>query len=76
MRSWRRSPGTCGRTGAIQREVEYQRGVETVRNTGRLQQALASGENLEASSQGTQHLLAALDRAIEEVQRADWSIDS
>ncbi len=63
-------------TGAIQREVEYQRGMETVRNNRRLQQALAAGENLEASSQGIQHLLDGLDTASEEVQRADWSIDS
>jgi hypothetical protein len=62
--------------GAIQREIEGQRRLETVRDTARRHQALDSNEYLEGSSQGIQQLLEGLERAIEEVQRVDWSIDS
>ena len=72
---WKDRRGQQFEAGAIQREVEYRRGVEEARNTGRLQQALASGENLETSGQGIQHLLDALDAAIEQGQRDDWPID-
>jgi hypothetical protein len=73
---WKERRAQRFETGAIQREVVYRRGVETVRNNGRLQQAFDSGENLEESSQGIQHLLIGLDTAIEQVQQLDWPIDS
>jgi hypothetical protein len=73
---WKERRAQRFETGAIQREVAYRRGVETVRDNGRLQQAFDSGENLEESFQGIQHLLNGLDTAIEQVQRRDWTIDS
>jgi len=62
--------------GAIQRELEARRAQETQQRHGLFQSALDSGDDLESSVEGIQHLLAGLTRAIEEVQQAKWSADS
>ncbi|HJY87097.1 MAG TPA: hypothetical protein VKE24_09700 [Candidatus Acidoferrales bacterium] len=73
---WKERRAQRYEVGAIQREIEYRRGLEAARNHGRFERALESGENLEESVEGIQYLLAALERAIDEVQRGDWSTDS
>ena len=73
---WRGRRAQRYEAGAIQREVEYQRDQEAARSQGRFLRALNSGESLEESVEGIEYLLAALERAIDEVQRGDWSTDS
>jgi hypothetical protein len=70
----RRAQGHEG--GAIQRQIEYRRDLETARREGRFQEALAAGASLEQSALGLQHLLKALEAATEEVQRGGWSVES
>jgi hypothetical protein len=62
--------------GAIQRQIEYRRDLETARREGRFQEALAAGASLEQSSLGIQHLLKGLEAAAVEVQRGAWSVES
>jgi len=73
---WKERRAQRYEAGAIAREAGSRRDREALRSRGRFERALNFGENLEHSVEGIQHLLAALNRAIEEVQRADWSIDS
>jgi hypothetical protein len=73
---WKERRAQRYEAGAIQREVEHRRDLEAAHTRGRFDRALTSGDSLEESVQGIQYLLTALERAIDEVQRGDWSTDS
>src|SRR5713226_9591564 len=70
---WRARRAERYEAGAIQRQVELQRGMETARSHDRLRDARMFGEDLEQSAEGVQHLLDGLNTAIEEIQREGWS---
>jgi hypothetical protein len=73
---WRERRAEQYEAGAIQRQVEFQRRMETARSHDRLTDARMFGEDLEQSAEGSQHLLDGLNTAMKEIQEKGWSRDS
>lgn len=73
---WKERRAQRHEAGAIQRQIEYRRDLETARSEGRFQEALDAGDSLEQSALGIQHLLNRLEAIIGEVERGGWSVDS
>jgi hypothetical protein len=73
---WRERRAQRYEAGAIQRQVEFQRRMETARSHDRLTDARMFGEDLEQIAEGIQHLLDGLNTALEEIQGKTWSGDS
>jgi hypothetical protein len=73
---WRDLRAQRYEAGAIQRQVEFQRHMETARSHDRLKDARMFGEDLEPIAEGIRHLLDGLNTAVEEIQGKGWSEDS